>query len=185
MSNIYIKILIHVYVYYCNSLVLKKLESLKWGSFLVVHYKDKYLKNEGCFYHRIKPLSKCLTHNTKLKCNNIKTLYNRLVDLLVAFSKIESFIDTSTILSTQGWINSIATSHSKMGSVLKVWTKPRRKRRQRGWNWHTFQPTCLPPTMVRIIILKTDTSRVIIKYRPTKTNPKYFLPENCHLNGPI
>ena len=32
MSNIYIKILIHVlhvYVYYCNSLVLKKLESLK------------------------------------------------------------------------------------------------------------------------------------------------------------
>ena len=93
--------------------------------------------------------------------------------------------DTSTILSTQGWINSIATSHSKMGSVLKVWTKPRWKRRQRGWNWHTFQPTSLPPTMVRIIILKTDTSRVIIKYRPTKTNPKYFLPENCHLNGPI
>ena len=98
---------------------------------------------------------------------------------------IWNIIDTSTILSTQGWINSIATSHSKMGSVLKVWTKPRRKRRQRGWNWHTFQPTCLPPTMVRMIILKTDTSRVIIKYRPTKTNPKYFLPENCHLNGPI
>ena len=93
--------------------------------------------------------------------------------------------DTSTILSTQGWINSIATSHSKMGSVLKVWTKPRWKRHQRGWNWHTFQPTSLPPTTVRIIILKTDTSRVIIKYRPTKTNPKYFLPENCHLNGPI
>ena len=44
MSNIYIKIIIHVlhvYVYYCNSLVLKKLESLKWGSFLVLHYKDK------------------------------------------------------------------------------------------------------------------------------------------------
>ena len=121
MSNIYIKILIHVlhvYVYYCDSLVLKKLESLKWGSLLVVHYKDKYLKNEGCFYHRIKPLSKCLTHNTKLKCNNIKTLYNRLVDLLVAFSKIESIINTSTILSTQRWINRIATSHSKMGVLL-------------------------------------------------------------------
>ena len=90
MSNIYIIILIqvlHVYVYYCNSLVLKKLESLKWGSFLVVHYKDKYLKNEVCFYHRIKSISKCLTHNTKLKCNNIKTLYSRLVDLLVAFFK--------------------------------------------------------------------------------------------------
>ena len=98
---------------------------------------------------------------------------------------IWNIIDTSTILSTQGWINSIATSHSKMGSVFKVWTKPRWKRRQRGWNWHTFQPTSLPPTMVRIIILKTDTSRVIIKYRPTKTTPKYFLPENCHLNGPI
>ena len=122
MSNIYIKILIHVlhvYVYYCNSLVLKKLESLKWGSFLVVHYKDKYLKNEGCFYHRIKPLSKCLTHNTKLKCNNIKTLYNRVVDLLVAFSKIESIIDTSTILSTQRRINRIATSNSKMGILLE------------------------------------------------------------------
>ena len=122
MSNIYIKILIHVlhvYVYYCNSLVLKKLESLKWGSFLVVHYKDKYLKNEGCFYHQIKPLSKCLTHNTELKCNNIKTLYNRLVDLLVAFSKIESIIDTSTILSTQRRINRIATSHSKMGILLE------------------------------------------------------------------
>ena len=36
LSNIYIKIIIHVlnvYVYYCNSLVLKKQESLKWGSF--------------------------------------------------------------------------------------------------------------------------------------------------------
>ena len=108
----------YMYINYCNSLVLKKLESLKWGSFLVVHYKDKYLKNEGCFYHRIKPLSKCLRLNTKLKCNNIKTLYNRLVDLLVAFSKIESIIDTSTILSTQRWINRIATSHSKMGVLL-------------------------------------------------------------------
>ena len=38
---------------------------------------------------------------------------------------IWNIIDTSTILSTQGWINSIAISHSKMGSVLKVWTKPR------------------------------------------------------------
>ena len=111
MSNIYIKILIHVlHVYYCNSLVLKKLESLKWDSFLVVHYKDKYLKNEDCFYHRIKPLSKCLTHNTKLKRNNIKTLYNRLVDLLVAFSKLQNIIDTSTILSTQRRITRIATS---------------------------------------------------------------------------
>lgn len=43
----------------------------------------------------------------------------------------------------------------------------------------------LPLTMVTIIILKIDTGRVIIKYRPTKTNPKYFLPANCHLNGPI
>ena len=56
---------------------------------------------------------------------------------------IWNIIDTSTILSTQGWINSIATSHSKMGWVFKVWTKPRWKRRQRGWNWHTFQPTSL------------------------------------------
>ena len=56
---------------------------------------------------------------------------------------IWNIIDTSTILSTQGWINSIATSHSKMGSVFKVWTKPGWKRRQRGWNWHTFQPTSL------------------------------------------
>ena len=120
MSNIYIKIIIHVlHVHYCNGLVLKKLESLKWGSFLVVHYKDKYLKNEGCFYHRIKPLSKCLRHNTKLKCNNIKTLYNRLVDLLVACAKIESIINTSTILSNQRRINRIATSHSKMG-ILHV-----------------------------------------------------------------
>ena len=67
-----------------------------------------YLKNEGCFYHRIKPLSKCLRHNTKLKCNNIKTLYNRLV------AKIESIINTSTILSNQKRINRIAISHSKM-----------------------------------------------------------------------
>ena len=120
MSNIYIKILIHVYVYYCNSLVLKKLESLKWGSFLVVHYNKKYLKNEGCFYHRIKPLSKCLRHKTKLKCNNIKTLCNRQADLLMAFVKIESIINTSTILSTQRRINRIiATSHSKMGIFLE------------------------------------------------------------------
>ena len=98
---------------YCNSLVLKKLESLKCGSFLVVHYNKKYLKNEGCFYHRIKPLSKCLRHKTKLKCNNIKTLCNRQVDLLVAF------VNTSTILSTQRRINRIiATSHSKM-SILR------------------------------------------------------------------
>ena len=123
MSNIYIKIIIHVlhvYVYYCNSLVLKKLESLKWGSVLGVHYKDKYLKNKGCFYHRIKPLSKCLRHNTKLKCNNIKTLYNRLVDLLVACAKTEGIINTSTILSNQTRINRIiATSHSKMGVLLE------------------------------------------------------------------
>ena len=124
MSNIYIKILIHVlhvYVYYCNSLVLKKLESLKWGSFLVVHYKDKYLKNEGCFYHRIKPLSKCLTHNTKLKYNNIKTLYNRRVDLLVAFSKIESIIDKSTILSTQRRINRMQLPTQRWASYLSQW----------------------------------------------------------------
>ena len=123
MSNIYIKILIHVlhvYVYYCNSLVLKKLESLKWGSFLVVHYNKKYLKNERCFYHRIKPLSKCLRHKTKLKCNNIKTLCNRQADLLMAFVKIESIINTSTILSTQRRINRIIpTSHSKMGTLLE------------------------------------------------------------------
>ena len=120
MSNIYIKIIIHVlHVHYCNGLVLKKLESLKWGSFLVVHYKDKYLKNEGCFYHRIKPLSKCLRHNKKLKCNNIKTLYNRLVNLLVAFAKIQGIINTSNILSTQRRINRIATSHSKMGVLLE------------------------------------------------------------------
>ena len=122
MSNIYVKIVIHVlheYVDYCN-LVRKKLESLlKWGLFLEVHYKDKYLKNEGCFSHRIKPLSKCLRHNTKLKCNNIKTLHNLLVDLLVAFAKIESIINTSTILSNQRRINRIiATSHSKMGVLI-------------------------------------------------------------------
>ena len=43
----------YMYIIYCNSLVLKNLASLKWGSFPVVHYKDKYFKNEGCFYHRI------------------------------------------------------------------------------------------------------------------------------------
>ena len=106
---------------YRNSLVLKKLESLKSGSFLVVHYNEKYLKNDGCFYHRIKPLSKCLRHKTKLKCNSIKKkLCNRQGDLLVAFVKIESIISTSTILSTQRWINRIiATSHSKMGILLE------------------------------------------------------------------
>ena len=89
-------------------------KSLKCGSFLVVHYNKKYFKNEGCFYHRIKPLSKCLRHKTKLKCNNIKTLCNRQVDLLVAF------VNTSTILSTQRRINRIiATSHSKMGILLE------------------------------------------------------------------
>ena len=104
---------------YCNSLVLKKLESLKCGSFLVVHYNKKYLKNEGCFYHRIKPLSKCLRHKTKLKCNNIK-LCNHQVDLLVAFVKIESIINTSTILSTQRRTNRIIpTSHLKMGTLLE------------------------------------------------------------------
>ena len=107
-----------MYYMYRNSLVLKKLESLKSGSFLVVHYNEKYLKNDGCFYHRIKPLSKCLRHKTKLKCNNIKKLCNRQVDLLVAFVKIESIINTSTILSTQRRINRIATSHSKMGVLL-------------------------------------------------------------------
>ena len=66
-----------------------------------------------------KALIQVLDANTKLKCNNIKTLYNRLVDLLVAFSKIESIIDTSTILSTQRRINRIATSHSKMGILLE------------------------------------------------------------------
>ena len=121
MSNIYIKIIIHVlHVYYCNSLVLKKLESLKSGSFLAVHYNEKYLKNDGCFYHRIKPLSKCLRHKTKLKCNNIKKLSNHQVDVLVAFVKIESIINTSTILSTQRRINRlIPTSHLKMGTLLE------------------------------------------------------------------
>ena len=108
-----------MYYMYRNSLVLKKLESLKSGSFLVVHYNEKYLKNDGCFYHRIKPLSKCLRHKTKLKCNNIKKLCNHQVDLLVAFVKIESIINTSTILSTQRRINRIATSHSKMGILLE------------------------------------------------------------------
>ena len=110
----------HTYMYIIvTAWFWKKLQSLKWGSFLEVRYKDKYLKNEGCFYHRIKPLSKCLRHNTKLKCNNIKTLYNRLVDLLVAFAKIESIINTSTILSNQRRINRIiTTSHSKMGVLL-------------------------------------------------------------------
>ena len=84
-----------------------------------MHYNEKYSKNEGCFYHRIKPLSKCLRHKTKLKCNNIKTLCNRQVDLLVLFVKIEGIINTSTILSTQRRINKIiATSHSKMGILL-------------------------------------------------------------------
>ena len=109
-----------MYYMYRNSLVLKKLESLKSGSFLVVHYNEKYLKNDGCFYHRIKPLSKCLRHKTKLKCNNIKKLCNRQVDLLVAFVKIESIISTSTILSTQRRINGIIpTSHLKMGTLLE------------------------------------------------------------------
>ena len=109
-----------MYYMYRNSLVLKKLESLKSGSFLVVHYNEKYLKNDGCFYHRIKPLSKCLRHKTKLKCNNIKKLCNRQVDLLVAFVKIESIINTSTILSTQRRINRIIpTSHLKMGTLLE------------------------------------------------------------------
>ena len=109
-----------MYYMYRNSLVLKKLESLKSGSFLVVHYNEKYLKNDGCFYHRIKPLSKCLRHKTKLKCNNIKKLCNHQVDLLVAFVKIESIINTSTILSTQRRINRIIpTSHLKMGTLLE------------------------------------------------------------------
>ena len=109
-----------MYYMYRNSLVLKKLESLKSGSFLVVHYNEKYLKNDGCFYHRIKPLSKCLRHKTKLKCNNIKKLCNRQVDLLEAFVKIESIINTSTILSTQRRINRIIpTSHLKMGTLLE------------------------------------------------------------------
>ena len=61
-----------------------------------------------------------LEAQTKLKCNNIKTLCNRQVDLLVAFVKIESIINTSTILSTQRRINRIiATSHSKMGILLE------------------------------------------------------------------
>ena len=99
-----------MYYMYRNSLVLKKLESLKSGSFLVVHYNEKYLKNDGCFYHRIKPLSKCLRHKTKLKCNN----------LLAAFVKIESIINTSTIVSTQRRINRIIpTSHLKMGTLLE------------------------------------------------------------------
>ena len=108
-----------MYYMYRNSLVLKKLESLKSGSFLVVHYNEKYLKNDGCFYHRIKPLSKCLRHKTKLKCNNIKKLCNHQVDLLVAFVKIESIINTSTILSTQRRINIIITCHLKMGVLLE------------------------------------------------------------------
>ena len=65
----------------------------------------------------MKLLSKCLRHNTELKCSNIKTLYNRLVDLLVVFAKIES-INTSTILSTQRRINRTATSYSKKGILL-------------------------------------------------------------------
>ena len=69
-----------------------------------MHYNEKYLKNDGCFYHRIKPLSKCSSQ----------------VDLLVAFVKIESIINTSTILSTQGRINRIIpTSHLKMGTLLE------------------------------------------------------------------
>ena len=62
-----------------------------------------------------------MRRNTKLKCNNIKTLYNRLVDLLVAFAKIASIINTSTILSTQRRINRIEASHSKMGILLCQW----------------------------------------------------------------
>ena len=106
-----------MYSMYRNSLVLKKLESLKSGNF---HYNEKYLKNDGCFHHRIKPLFKCLRHKTKLKCNNIKKLCNRQVDLLVAFVKIESIINTSTIFSTQRRINRIIpTSHLKMGTLLE------------------------------------------------------------------
>ena len=85
-----------------------------------MHYNEKYLKNDGCFYHRIKPLSKCLRHKTKLKCNNIKKLCNRQVDLLEPFVKIESIINTSTTLSTQRRINRIIpTSHLKMGTLLE------------------------------------------------------------------
>ena len=92
---------LHVYVNYCNSLVLKKNRELKMKQFSGSALQTKIFENEGCFYHRTEPLSKCLRHNTKLTCNNIKTLYNCLVDLLVAFAKIESIINTSTILSTQ------------------------------------------------------------------------------------
>ena len=70
MSNIYIKILIHVlhvYVYYCNSLVLKKLESLKWDSILVVHYKDKYLKKWRLLLSSNKALIQVLDAQYKIK----------------------------------------------------------------------------------------------------------------------
>ena len=85
-----------------------------------MHYNEKYSKNDGYFYHRIKELSKGLKRKTKLMCNNIKALCNRQVGLLVAFVKIESIINTSTILSTQRRINRIiGTSHSKKGILLE------------------------------------------------------------------
>ena len=56
-----------MYYMYCNSLVLKKLESLKWGSFRVVHYDEKYLKKLRLLLSSNKAVIQVLEAQNKIK----------------------------------------------------------------------------------------------------------------------
>ena len=56
-----------MYYMYRNSLVLKKLESLKSGSFLVVHYNEKYLKKWRLLLSSNKAVIQVLEAQNKIK----------------------------------------------------------------------------------------------------------------------
>ena len=68
--------------------------------------------------HRMKLLSLCSKLTNKLKCKEIIFLTNNCCLSPGDCYNIWNVIATSTTLSTQRWINRIATSHSKMGVLL-------------------------------------------------------------------
>ena len=78
--------------------------------------RASYLCQWRLLCHRINLLSLCSKLNDKLKYKEIIFLKNLLVYLLVTVATFE--ISLSTTLSTQRWINRIATSHSMIGVLL-------------------------------------------------------------------
>ena len=57
---------------YCNSLFLKKPESLKWGSFLVVHYNEKIFKKWRLLLSSNKAVIQVLEAQNKINVKQYK-----------------------------------------------------------------------------------------------------------------